>query len=42
MFMAKHEQIQRYREQTSVYQWGEGRGEWQDSGIGLRDTDYYV
>ena len=30
------------RKQTSGYQRGEGRGEEQDSDIGLRDTNYYV
>ena len=30
------------REQTSGYQWGVGRGEEQDRGRGLRDTNYYV
>ena len=31
-----------YREQTSGYQWGEGRMEGQDRGRGLRGTNYYV
>ena len=35
-------QIHRYREQTSGYQWGEGRREGQDRGMGLRDTNCYV
>ena len=30
------------REQTTGYQWGEGRGEGQDRGRGLRGTNYYV
>ena len=28
--------------QTSGYKWGEGRGEGQDRGRGLRGTNYYV
>ena len=31
-----------YREQSTGYQWGEGSGEGQDRGMGLRDTNYYV
>ena len=34
----KQKQTHRYREQTSGYQWGEGRGEGQAGGMGLRDT----
>ena len=30
------------REQTSGYQCGEGREEWQDRGIGLRDVKYCI
>ena len=33
---------QRYREQTSGDQWGEGSGEGQDRGWGLRGTNNYV
>ena len=29
-------------EQTGGYQWGEGRGQWQKQGMGLRDTNYYL
>ena len=32
----------RYREQTSGYQQGQGKGEEQDRSMGLRDTNYYV
>ena len=32
----------RCREQTSGYQWGEGREEGQDRGRGLRGTNYYL
>ena len=31
---------QTYREQTSSYQWGGGRGERQDRGRGLRGPNY--
>ena len=34
--------MHRYREQTSGYQWGKGKGDGQDRGRGLRGTDYYV
>ena len=34
-------QNHRYRKQTSDHQWGEGKGEGQDRGMGLRDTNYY-
>ena len=42
MYIMKQEQTHRYREQTSGYQWGEGRGEEQDWDMGLRDTNYHV
>ena len=32
----------RYRKQTNGYQGGEGRGKWEDKGIGFRDADYYL
>ena len=32
----------RYRKKASGYQWGEGSGEGQDRGMGLKDTNYYV
>ena len=38
----KQKQTHRYREQTSGYQCGEGPGEGQDRGRGLRGTNYYV
>ena len=38
----KQKQTHRYKEQTSGYQLGEGRREGQDSGVELRDTNYYV
>ena len=40
--ITKQKQNHRYREKTSSYQWGEGRGEGQDWGMGLRNTNYYV
>ena len=42
MYITKQKQIHGYREQTSAYQWGEGREERQDRSMALRDTDYYV
>ena len=42
MNTAKEKQTHRYREQTSGYQWGEGKGEVQDRGRELRGTNYYV
>ena len=41
MYIAE-KKTHRYRKQTSGYQRGEGSGEWQITGMGLRDTDYYV
>ena len=41
MYIAKQKQTHRCRKQTSGYQWGEGRWEGQDRGMGLRDTNYY-
>ena len=38
---SKAETENRYRKQTSGYQWGEKRGEGHVS-MGLRDTNYYV
>ena len=35
-------QTHRYREQTSGYQCGEGKGEGQDRGMGLRAMNHYV
>ena len=42
MNITKKKQTHRYREQTSGYHWGEGRGEGKDNGRGLRGTNYYV
>ena len=42
MNITRQERIHRYREQTSGYKWGEGREERQDSGRGLKGTNYYV
>ena len=42
MNITKQKQTHRYREQTSVYQCGEGKEEGQDRGRGLRGTNYYV
>ena len=38
--ITKNTQTHTYREQTSGYQWGEGRREGQDKGRGLRGTNY--
>ena len=40
--MTKQKSIHTYREQTSVYQRGEARGEGQARGRRLSDTNYYV
>ena len=40
--ITKNKQIHRYREQTSGYQWEEGRGEGQYRERGLRGIKYYV
>ena len=42
MYTTKQKQAHRYREQTSGYQWGEERGDGQDRGKGLRDTNQCV
>ena len=42
MHITKQKQTHRYREQASGNQWGEGTGEGQDRGMGLRDTNYYA
>ena len=42
MYITKQKQTHRHREQTSVFQCGEGRGERQDNGRGLRGTNYDV
>ena len=39
MYITKQKQTHRYREQTGGYQWEERRGEGQDRGMGLRDTN---
>ena len=41
MNIIKKKQTHRYREQTSGFQWGEGSGEGQDKGRGLRGPNYY-
>ena len=38
--IAKKKQTHKYREQTSGYQWGEGRGEGQYRDRGIRGTNY--
>ena len=40
--ITKKKQTHRYREQTSGYCWGEGKGEGQDRGRESRSTNYYV
>ena len=42
MYMSKQKQTHRYRKQTDGYQRGEGRGEGQIRGMGLRDAKYNV
>ena len=42
MDITKHKQTHRYREQTSGYQWGEGRSKGQDRDWGLRGTNYFM
>ena len=42
MNITEQKQTHRYKEQTSGYQQGEGGGEGQDRGRGLRGTNYYV
>ena len=42
VYRAKQKQTYRCRKQTSVYQWGEGRGEGHIKDIRLRDTNYYI
>ena len=42
MYITKQKQTHRYREQTSGYQWGEGRREGRGRSMGLRGTNYYV
>ena len=38
----KKKQTHRYREQINGHQWGEGSGERQYRGRGLRGTSYYI
>ena len=40
--ITKKKQTHTYREQTSGYQWGEGRGKRQYRGKELRGTNYYI
>ena len=40
MYITKQKQTHRYKEQASGYQWGEGSGEGQVRGRGLRGTNY--
>ena len=42
MNITKQKQTHRYREQTSSYQWGAGRGKEQNRDRRLRGTNYYV
>ena len=42
MNITKKKETHRYREQTSGYQWGEGRGEGKKGGRRLRDKNCYV
>ena len=37
----KQKRTHRYREQTSGYQWGEGKRQGQDRSKGLRGTNYH-
>ena len=36
MYIAKQKETHRYRKQTSVYQWGEGRGQGK---VGIQDLE---
>ena len=40
MYVTKQKQTYRYREQTSGYQWGEGKRERKYRGRGVRGTNY--
>ena len=40
--VTKQKQTHRYREQTSGYQWEDGREEGQDRGGGVRSTNSFV
>ena len=40
--ITKKRQTHKYREETSGYKWGEGMGDGQYRGRGLRGTNYYV
>ena len=42
MYITKQKQTYRDREQTSSYQWGEGRGKGHDRGRRFRGTNYYI
>ena len=42
IFILKKKQTHRYKEQTSGYQWGEGREEGQGKGSGLKGTNLQV
>ena len=42
MNITKKKQTHRYKKQISSYHWGEGSGEGQDKGRGLRGANYYV
>ena len=42
MYITKQRQTHRYREQTSGYQWEEGRGGGARWGMRLGDRNYYV
>ena len=42
MYVTKQKQTHLYSEQTNGYQWGEGSGEGQARGRGLRGTNSYV
>ena len=42
MNITKKKQTHRYREQTSGYQWVEGRGEGQDMGRGFKKKNFFL
>ena len=42
MNMSTQKKTHGYGEQTSDYQWGDGRGKWQDKFREIRDTNYYI
>lgn len=42
MYITRQKPFHKYREQTGVFQWKEGREERQNRGMELTDINYYV